>query len=584
MPRRLVSPGAYARPAYQRPSTASPSQLPVVLGRWRPQLRRAPLPLTGRGTRRLAAPSRAGSPGALARIGVVWPGWSSWPASPAGSWRPAGCGWTRRSRSISPNCLATMPGALVQDGSPPLYYLLHYWMLVFGQGDFAVRAFPGSSPTPPCLSCGRPASAPAAAVGVGRPPARGQLAVGHLLRHRHPHVLAHGPGGHPVVPGRPPGPRAPEPGPAGWRGGCDRRLDVHPLLGPLPGRRGRAWALWRAWGESRTGVPRARTRSPGAARKVAMGHVPGLACGSRGPPSSVPGRCTPARPGPPRRGRRTCSRCSATSRVRALGLAAHLHALRPGWPGPLRRPGPTGASVVIEVRVQPRARFVALLVVGPLGVAVLAGMLTGAAFDNRYIAVVFPLFIVLCALGVTTFRSRKVTAAMLAVACAAGLFTAQGAELAAPDRRPCRSPPTSTLRPSRATWSSTAQTSWDRRWTGCSRCPTSPSSLFLVMIGPARVDWVDYVSDHPEHRRRDLCPGRTRTVSTRAARSGWSGATATRASAQLRGPGELAADAAPGRSDVRTQDPTITSTRTSRVPELSLVAIEPGGSSPRAST
>ena len=36
--------------------------------------------------------------------------------------------------------LGQMPGALVQDGSPPLYYLLlHFWMLLFGQGDFAVR-------------------------------------------------------------------------------------------------------------------------------------------------------------------------------------------------------------------------------------------------------------------------------------------------------------------------------------------------------------------------------------------------------------------------------------------------------------
>ena len=37
--------------------------------------------------------------------------------------------------------LTQMPGALVQDGSPPLYYvLLHVWMLVFGQGELAVRS------------------------------------------------------------------------------------------------------------------------------------------------------------------------------------------------------------------------------------------------------------------------------------------------------------------------------------------------------------------------------------------------------------------------------------------------------------
>lgn len=40
--------------------------------------------------------------------------------------------------------LHQIPGALSHDGAPPLYYvLLHYWMVLFGQGDFAVRAFSG---------------------------------------------------------------------------------------------------------------------------------------------------------------------------------------------------------------------------------------------------------------------------------------------------------------------------------------------------------------------------------------------------------------------------------------------------------
>ena len=37
-----------------------------------------------------------------------------------------------------------IPRALAHDGAPPLYYLLlHLWMLVFGQGDIAVRALSG---------------------------------------------------------------------------------------------------------------------------------------------------------------------------------------------------------------------------------------------------------------------------------------------------------------------------------------------------------------------------------------------------------------------------------------------------------
>jgi mannosyltransferase len=40
--------------------------------------------------------------------------------------------------------LRDLPDALRHDGAPPLYYaLLHVWMLVFGEGDVAVRAFAG---------------------------------------------------------------------------------------------------------------------------------------------------------------------------------------------------------------------------------------------------------------------------------------------------------------------------------------------------------------------------------------------------------------------------------------------------------
>src|ERR1700677_2484523 len=40
--------------------------------------------------------------------------------------------------------LRQIPQALSHDGAPPLYYVvLHYWMLIFGQGDVAVRALSG---------------------------------------------------------------------------------------------------------------------------------------------------------------------------------------------------------------------------------------------------------------------------------------------------------------------------------------------------------------------------------------------------------------------------------------------------------
>jgi hypothetical protein len=46
--------------------------------------------------------------------------------------------------NISKLPLTQIPQALSHDGSPPLYYyVLHLWMLAFGQGDFAVRALSG---------------------------------------------------------------------------------------------------------------------------------------------------------------------------------------------------------------------------------------------------------------------------------------------------------------------------------------------------------------------------------------------------------------------------------------------------------
>ena len=40
--------------------------------------------------------------------------------------------------------VSQIPHALSHDGAPPLYYLLlHYWMVLFGTGDFAVRALSG---------------------------------------------------------------------------------------------------------------------------------------------------------------------------------------------------------------------------------------------------------------------------------------------------------------------------------------------------------------------------------------------------------------------------------------------------------
>ena len=124
--------------------------------------------------------------------------------------------------------------------------------------------------------------------------------------------------------------------------------------------------------------------------------------------------------------------------------------------------------------------------------AVVAGMLTGAAFDNRYVAVVFPLFIVLCALGSTAFSSRRITAGLLAVACIGGVFAAleqnseprtQAVQVAADLNAQVQPGDVVVYCP-------------DQLGPAVSRLFNVPGVVQLTyprMIGPSRVDWVDYV-------------------------------------------------------------------------------------------
>jgi hypothetical protein len=255
---------------------------------------------------------------------------------------------------------------------------------------------------------------------------------------------------------------------------------------------GGMWAVWRSWTESRTGlhVPYAQ---PGAARKLLWAMLIGIALWVPWSPVFVfqalhTGTPWTTPPGP----EDLLSVFGFFAGPGAGGelltfLLFGLVAL-----GLLARPGPNAASVVMEIRAQPRARFVSLLVVGPLVVAVVAGMLTGAAFDNRYVAVVFPLFIVLCALGSIAFSSRRITAGLLAIACFGGLFAAleqnttprtQAVQVAADLNAQAQPGDVVVYCP-------------DQLGPAVSRLFNVPGVVQLTyprMIGPARVDWVDYV-------------------------------------------------------------------------------------------
>jgi hypothetical protein len=397
--------------------------------------------------------------------------------------------------NIAKLSLSQMPGALVQDGSPPLYYLLlHGWMLAFGQGDFAVRALSGviSVATLPFLwfaglrAGGRRAAWAALLIGASSP-----WAIYYGSYTRMYSLMALEAVLYYLAVQR--AMEVPTRGRLVWAGALTAALlythywDMY-LVGIVG-----LWALWRVWAEAARGRPVSGAR-PGAARRVLVAIVGGAALFLPWSPVFVfqalhTGTPWTSPPGP-------ADLLSVFGYFAGAGPWASLLtfvffglvAL-----GLFARPGARATSVVLELRAQPRARFVGLLLTGTLAVAVLAGAVTGAAFDQRYIAVVFPAFVVVCALGLTAIASRKLTASALAVVCIAGLLSAkqwdsqpraQAVQIAYDLNLHAQPGDTVVYCPDQL------GPAVDRLL----RVPNVTELTFPRMTGPQRIDWVDYVS------------------------------------------------------------------------------------------
>jgi uncharacterized membrane protein len=397
--------------------------------------------------------------------------------------------------NISRLPLPQIPGALVQDGSPPLYYiLLHYWMMAFGQGEVAVRALSGiiSVATLPFLWMagqrvgGRPTAWAALLLGASSP-----WAVYYGTDTRMYSLMAL----EAVL----------------WYLAIRRAVEL-PSRGRLAGVAvltaalmythywdlylvavGALWALWRSLVELRRGVvpPGAYPRG---ARKVLLAMVAGAVLWLPWSPVFVfqalhTGTPWTSPPGPQ-------DLLSVFGYFAGVGASGELLTfLLFGLVGLalMGRPGPRATSVVVEMKVQPRASLVAWLVVGTLGLAVLAGLVSGAAFDSRYIAVVFPLFVMLCALGLTTFASRRVIAAVLAVACVAGLSSAQLWN----SQPRTQAVQVADVLNAQAQPGDMVVYCPDQLGPAVDRLLTVPDVTELTfprMMGPQRIDWIDYVA------------------------------------------------------------------------------------------
>jgi len=88
-----------------------------------------------------------------------------------------------------------------------------------------------------------------------------------------------------------------------------------------------------------------------------------------------------------------------------------------------------GHHVLIRLSARREAHPIAFVFIGTLLVAVLGGTVAQAAFVGRYTAVVFPLFILLAAMGVTVFANRRMLVLVLAWTTCVGLIVAVGAQV-----------------------------------------------------------------------------------------------------------------------------------------------------------
>jgi mannosyltransferase len=83
--------------------------------------------------------------------------------------------------------------------------------------------------------------------------------------------------------------------------------------------------------------------------------------------------------------------------------------------------GRTGRIVELDLHTRPRARSMSFVVIGTLFAAIAGGLLTSSAFSSRYASVIFLPFLLIVALGSATLLNARGRVALLTVAVAAGL-------------------------------------------------------------------------------------------------------------------------------------------------------------------
>lgn len=154
--------------------------------------------------------------------------------------------------------------------------------------------------------------------------------------------------------------------------------------------------------------------------------------------------------------------------------------------------GRTGRIVELDLHTRPRTRGIAFVVIGTLFAAISGGLLDGSAFSARYASVVFLPFLLLVALGTATLLNVRARMILLAVATAAGLWVS----VQSVHSQRTQAPSVAAVIAAHAQPGDIVAFCPDQLGPDTYRAVKDPSQYDMVtfprQIGPQFVDWVDY--------------------------------------------------------------------------------------------
>jgi mannosyltransferase len=154
--------------------------------------------------------------------------------------------------------------------------------------------------------------------------------------------------------------------------------------------------------------------------------------------------------------------------------------------------GRTGRIVELDLHTRPRARGITFVVIGTLFAAIAGGLLTSSAFSARYAAVVFLPFLLIVALGSVTLLNARGRLILLSVAVAAGLWISVQSVHA----QRTQAPRVAEVLAAQAKPGDIIAFCPDQLGPSTFRLITNPSQYSMVTfprgIGPQFIDWVDY--------------------------------------------------------------------------------------------